>query len=223
VARNRRPRHQGVVYGPVRPRQPGPEGGLLGRILGMLVVLGAVAVLGVAALNFVGSDRPGPGATPTSGAFSPSPSISPSPSPSPTPPPTPPPTPSPSPAPTPFAVSVQEGPGYVTFGTEADSDLRIVDPRAVFELGERLTLSAQLLEPAGSSELDIEVHKYDPATDSEELVAEFDVTPRVSSASTFMRRLRTDRALDGAGFYVVRYVRGTDVLSEGWFEVTEPS
>jgi len=210
------------VYGPVRPRQSGSESGLLGRVLGMFVVLGAVGVLGVVALNFIG-DEPGPTATPTSGAFSPSPSLDPSPSPTPTPRPTPRPTPSPSPEPTPFSVSVQEGPGYVTFGTEANSNLRIVDPRAVFELGERLTLSAQLLEPAASNDLNLEVYKYDPPTDSEELVAEFDVTPRVSSASTFTRRLRTDRALDGTGFYVLRYMRGTDVLSEGWFEVTEPA
>ena len=201
---------------------------MLGRVLGMLIVLGAVAVLGVGALNLVGGDGgpPAASASPTAGAvvnsprsFSPTP-LAPSPSPSLPPSPDFSPSPEPSPEPTAFAVEVREGPGYVTFGTQSDSNLRITDPRTTFQVDERITLSAQLTEPTGSAQMTIFFFRYDPETDEEELVTEQRVRPRVASASTFLRNLRASNALDGPGIYVMRYMRGDDVMSEGWFEVT---
>lgn len=186
----------------------------------MLVVMGAVAVLGLGAFAFIGGNA-GPGAspTPTSGArVSPLPSITASPVPTSSPTVSASPTPSPSPEPTPFQPTVQEGPGFVTFGSEADGSLRIIDPRATFELGERIVVSAELLEPADPSEISVDVYKFDPASLTEELVRQFDVRARVDSAQRLLRRLRTNR-LDGPGFYLVRYVRGEQVLAEGSFEV----
>jgi hypothetical protein len=226
VSRNRRPRRQGVVYGPTVARDQSAEGGLVGRLLGVVVVLGAVAALGIGALNFLGGSPLAPPATsptPTAGAIvSPPPIVSPSPAPaSPTAPPTPSPTPEPTPEPTPFEVEVREGPGYVTFGTNVNNNLRVTDARAVFELGERMTISAQMTEPAGSAEMVIHFYQYDPQTDSEEFLLEQEVRPRVSSASVFSRRVNTSNLFDEPGFYVMRYLRGDEVMSEGWFELTD--
>lgn len=206
-------------------RERPADGGFLGRLLGMLVVLGAVAVLGVGALTFVGGNSPSPGPSPTvpAGALvSPSPVASPSPAPStPTPVPSPSPEPSPSPSPSPFTVEVMEGPGYVTFGTNANSQLRITDPRTTFELGERMTISAQLTEPAASADMIIHFYRYDLESGEEELITEQQVRPRVPSASVFSRRVNTDNIFDAPGIYVMRYLRGNEVMSEGWFELTD--
>lgn len=230
MPRYRRPRRQGVVYGPVTQRERGPDGGFFGRILGIVIVIGAVAVLGVGALNFIGDSRDGsrPESSPSptlAGAVSPSPASSPTrlpPTPSPTPTALPSPTPEPTPEATPFALDVEEGPGYVTFGTQSNNNLRITDARTSFALNERITLSAQLTQPAASNDMTIMFFKYDPETGEEELVTEQQVRPRVPSASTFLRNLRPSNALDGPGIYVMRYMRGEEVMSEGWFEVTEP-
>jgi hypothetical protein len=224
MPRNRRPRRQGVVYGPTVQRDRA-DGGFLGRILGMLVVLGAVAVLGVGALSFVGGSPPPPGDSPsptTVAGVSPAPQITPSPLPA-TPPPSPtlPPTPEPSPEPTPFTIEVREGPGYVTFGTNVNNNLRVTDPRTTFELGERMTISAQMIEPAGSAEMVIHFYRYDPDTDEEEFIVEQAVRPRVASASVFSRNVNTGNLFDEPGFYVMRYLRGDEVMSEGWFELTD--
>lgn len=218
------------MYGPVTQRERGPDGGFIGRVLGLFIVLAAVAVLGVGALNFVGGDDASPrprSPSPVAGASaSPLPALSPtlpaSPTASPLPPASPSPSPEPSPEATPFEVEVLEGPGYITFGTQSTSNLRIANPRVTFALNERMTLSAQLSEPAASADMTILISKLDPETGEEEEVAEQAVRPDVSSASVFLRNLRPDRALDGTGIYVMRYVRGDEVLSEGWFEVTEP-
>lgn len=226
VSRYRRPRRQGVVYGPTMGRDRPADGGLVGRLLGVLVVLGAVAVLGIGALNFLGGSPlapPGASPTPTGAAVaSPPPIPSPSPPPAtPMPSPTPEPTPDPTPEPTPFEVEVREGPGYVTFGTNVNNNLRVTDARAVFELGERMTISAQMIEPAGSAEMTIHFYRYDPQTGGEEFLLEQDVRPRVSSASVFSRRVNTSNLFDEPGFYVMRYLRGDEVMSEGWFELTD--
>lgn len=226
VPRYRRPRRQGIVYGPTIQRERPADGGLVGRLLGILVVVGAVAILGVGALTFVGANPLAPGASPTPTALagvSPTPLISPSPPP-PTPPPptpTPSPTPEPTPEPTPFEVEVLEGPGFITFGTNTNNNLRITDPRVVFELGDRITISAQLTEPTGSAAMAIHFYRYDPEADEEEFLLEQEVRPRVSSASVFSRRVNTSNLFDEAGIYVMRYMRGDVVMSEGWFELTD--
>jgi hypothetical protein len=213
----------------------GPEGGFVGRILGMLIVLGAVAVLSVGALNFVG----GLGADGTPRPTGPAPTLvavgSPSPGPapiSPTSPPatlapiaTPPPTAQPEPtadAPegTPFVVDVEEGRGHITFGTGRGGDLRVANPRASFELGERPFYSAQLRETSLTDRIRIEVRRYDPGEGGETAVAELNLATNLPRVHTVRQRLDTS-ALDGPGVYVMRFVAGDDVQAEGWFEVTE--
>lgn len=211
------------------PGERGPDGGFFGRILGILIVVGAVAVLGVGALNFIADAGDGatPGTSPSptlAGIASPAPVSSPTPrplTPGPTSTASPSPTPEPTPQATPFMVDVEEGPGHVTFGTQSNNNLRITNPRTSFALNERITLSAQLTEAAASNDMTIMFFKYDPETGEEELVTEQQVRPRVPSASTFLRNLRPSNALDGPGIYVMRYMRGDEVMSEGWFEVTE--
>ena len=55
----------------------------------------------------------------------------------------------------------------------------------------------------------------------ETLITDEPVTPIVHGAQIFQRRLRAQSQLDGPGLYVVRYLRNTDLLSEGFFEITE--
>jgi hypothetical protein len=237
----RRPRRQGVVYGPVQAREGYEASSLIGRILGMLVVAAAVGVLAVGALTFLGdgANVGGPAVTsPTPTALavdSPPPSPPPA---APTAPPTPQPatvppaeTPTAMPSPVdgaspppeataaPVGLDVREGPGYVTFGTQNNSNLRITDAGTSFGPSQRITWSAHLTERANSADLRIETSKVDPETGAEEVVLEEEVRPRVSGAQIFLRRLRPDRVLDGPGVYVVRYLRGDTVMAEGSFEV----
>jgi hypothetical protein len=238
----RPPRRQGVVYGPVQPYNGGSESAsLVGRILGLLVVAGAIGVLVVGALAFTrgggAENSPGPTAiaaesasprsapataaatlvpataSPTLGAF---PSSAPGGSPGA----------SPggsagvSPGASPFELEVREGPGFVTFGTEANSRLEVTDPGTSFGADERITWSALLIEPASSDSLRVVIARFDPATGVEEPVREEEVRPRVASAQRFLRRIRPSEGLEGPGVYVIRYVRGDEVMAEGFFEVT---
>jgi hypothetical protein len=128
----------------------------------------------------------------------------------------------PTPPPTPFTPQVLVGPGYVTFGTTADSQLLITDARATFAPDERMAWSAQLTERAGSAELRIHVLKLDPeAPDGQRLLRSDPVRPRVSDAQVFLSRVRVSAITDGPGLYTVRYVRGTEILSEGSFLVPD--
>jgi hypothetical protein len=189
-----------------------------------------IGVLAAGALAFMG-DLPGtskPTRSPTSVAANPSPlgsgaiqSALPSRTPS-----TPPPTPStipatPTPAPTIVPPLVQIGPGYVTFGTHADHTLRIVDPRSVFEPSERIVWSAYLSEIANSEELHIQVLKLDQEViGGETLITDEPVMPLVTNAQLFQQKIRPQQDLSGPGLYVVRYLRNTDILSEGFFLVS---
>jgi len=218
-------RRQGVIYGPPRPPEGGRDSGaILGRVLGVLVIVLAVGVLGGGAVVLLGgaavsSATPSPSADPSvlpSGA-SPTPALS-------TIPPTAGPSlsPTPSPSPTPFVPTVQVGPGFVTFGTRSDADLNIVDARSAFRPGETITWSAHLSEPANSADLQVRVLKLDPDVDSgERLISESGVRPRVEGGQRFERKIRPARALDGPGIYVVRYMRGEAILSEGYFLVEQ--
>lgn len=236
VARTRRYRsRQGVVYGSVRPHEAAHDPtSLIGRIVGVLIVGGAVGALAIGALAFVGdgTDAPGPGNTSplaTAAAFSPPPTFAPTLPPAPTPSPTPSPdvTALPSPEPTappsapatPFVLEVREGPGFVTFGTQNNSSLRITDPRTSFGTDQRIVWSAQMIEPANSADMRIVISTFDPATSAERSVRTSEVRPNVQGASTFLASVRSSR-LDGPGVYVLRYLRGEQVMSEGFFELT---
>jgi hypothetical protein len=234
VANNRHDqRRQGVVYGPVFPPQGGGRsaGVWIGRILGLFVVVLAFGVLGIGVYTFIGL-RASPGFTPSPSAASPTPTllpVAPSPEPTPTPLPTPTPSISASPSPVPSASAspapseppVQIGAGFVTFGTQIDNQLRIIDPRAVFGPTERITWSAHLTASANSADLLIQILKIDPtAQNGQRLIHEDPVTPAVTDAQIFQRRIRPQDILEGPGIYHVRYMRGDSLLAEGYFEIT---
>lgn len=229
---------QGIVYGPpIRPSGGRDRGAVMGSLLGVIVVLVTAGVLGFAALMYLqGQSAVPPPATatplpPASASVAPSAAASPSalpvgsasPSPvAPTPPPSDQPSPGITPAPTPFVPQVLIGPGYVTFGTEADSQLLITDPRATFTRDERMVWSAQLTEQADSSELRIHMLKLDPeAPTGQRLIREEEVRPNVRDAQTFLRRVRVSSLIEGPGLYTIRYLRGDVILSEGSFLVSE--
>lgn len=126
------------------------------------------------------------------------------------------------PAPTVFVPQVLVGRGYVTFGTEADSRLLITDARTTFSADDRMVWSAQLTDVADSTELRIHVLKLDPdAPDGQRLLRDDPVRPKVQAAQLFLRNVRVQSITDGPGLYTVRYVRGTDILSEGFFLVAD--
>ncbi len=114
---------------------------------------------------------------------------------------------------------MRTGPGFVTFGTQNDPALRIVNPSTSFGPQERITWSAHLTTRVNSNDVRIETSRVDPVTRSEQLVREDVVRPRGTDAQIFLRRIRPDQALDAPGIYVVRYIRGDTVMSEGYFEV----
>jgi hypothetical protein len=219
-----------VVYGSRVARNGREAGNLLGQVIGGVVVIGALALLAVGSLAFLGSAGD-PSLTPSSfaGASGSLPPASPSAGPSqpaistPTPassPDQPSPTIATSPAATPFQLAVREGPGYVTFGTEYDQRLRITDPQTSFAPRARITWSAHLSAPANSVDLNITVDKVDPASGAQERVHDKNVRPLVTGARLFVTSIRANRVLDGAGIYVVRYVRGDEVMAEGYFEIS---
>jgi hypothetical protein len=229
VAYNRRPRRQGVVYGPPRSDGSNENGELLGRFLGLGLIALTLGLLGVGIVAFLG-DRNSPAATPGRSAIvaasisflpstPPPPSVAVTLAPS---------TPSPAasvpaesaqptgPAPSLTPPPVQEGQGFVTFGTQADEELRIIDPRTTFTLQEQVVWSAYLTRPADSSELRIQIVKADEAApNGERVVVDSEVTPNVTGAQIFQRRFRARGLLEGTGVYTVRYVAGDEILSQG--------
>jgi hypothetical protein len=205
----------------------------MGSLLGLLVVVATVGLLGFGVLTLVQNRAAPPAATQapavvatetTVAALSPAP-ISPVATATPA-------VASPSapasveattlttPAPSVLVPQVLVGPGYVTFGTEADSRLLITDARTTFNADERMVWSAHLTEVADSTDLRIHVVKLDPnALDGERLLRDDPVRPRVDAAQLFVRNVRVQSISDGPGLYTVRYVRGTDILAEGLFVV----
>ena len=108
----------------------------------------------------------------------------------------------------------------MTFGTRADDDLNILDPRTSFTSEERIAWSAYLIDAVDSATVRALVIKADPeAPGGERLVVDEGVTP-ATTAQIFVRRIRP-RFLEGPGFYTVRYVRGERLLAEGYFVVAE--
>jgi hypothetical protein len=230
VANNRRrQRRQGVVYGPPRQReQPRESGVVIGRFLGLGVLLLTFGLLAAGALAFMG-DQKAPAQTPvrtrlaqasatpdanaTSFPLETPVASTPTVTSTPIVPPT---------IPTPVPPVVHVGPGFVTFGTRADATLHVLDPRATFAGDERITWSAFLTARADSNELRLKIYKLDPAAvGGEALISDAEVTPLVRNAQIFQHRLRPDAALQGPGIYVVRYVRGIELMSEGYFQVSD--
>lgn len=234
---NRDQRRQGVTYGPVGPQGGGVGTALLGTLLGVLVVLVAMALLAVGAFAVIGDLGGGQsqGTFPIAGA-SPSPSGSPGqvsgapsasqpgsnlPSGSPG-------VGSPSATPTTFTPGssfvpvVEVGPGYVTFGTNVNKKLRITDPRVVFSSDDnRVEWSAYLSSPANAADLHVEIFKLDAsAQNGKRLLWNHQLTIQAKNAQIYQSYLRTRTALDGPGVYEVQYVRGSDLLSDGFFEFT---
>jgi len=228
VAYNRRQqRRQGIVYGP--PREKGrysDNGVLIGRFLGLGILLLTLGVLAAGAMAFMGDRGEIPSSSPTRSApvavataslptnqptinrtaqptFVPSGSTT------------------PTVAPTSVPPLVQIGEGFVTFGTRSDDQLHIVDPRSTFGLDERIVWSAFLTQRADSPDLRIRILKMDATViGGERLIMETELTPLVRDAQIFESGIRPQAALDGPGVYVVRYLLGEDVLSEGFMEVT---
>ena len=241
MTRQRRYRsRQGVVYGQTRPRDGTRSGGvLIGQALGLIVVVAAMAVLGVGALSLIG-DEAGVAAaspSPTSVAFSPAPA-----SPTPVtrtlpPPPTAPPSPTIAPAasftpvpsfgalPTASAgappdLQVRVGPGYVTFGTQRNGNLLITNPRTQFAIDERILWSAALSEPTNTWLLSITIHEVNVADGTERLVDQRGERARVGGAELVSSSLVPRQRLDGPAIYVMRYSRGSQLLAQGYFQVT---
>ena len=218
---NRVPRRQGVIYGPPRfSPEDGGNNALVGRVLGLGMVGMALLVL-VGAVVLV--NRPpgatptrhiGPTASPTPGSPSPLPSATITPVPA---------TPILSPTPSPFAVKVQTGPGYVTFGTGLNSDRTIADPRATFVPSDRISWSGQMTEAVDSADVRVRLFILDDsAPNGERLLSEGAAQPKGTAQTFFTRdRLSPAHALDGPGIYLVRYVKGEQVLAEGYFQLDE--
>ena len=128
--------------------------------------------------------------------------------------------------PTIFVPEIQEGPGFVTFGSEADLQSDVKDPRTTFSIDEQMVWSAYLPGPEDSVNLEIRVLKLDPAApEGQRLVRSDRVRPKAKNTERFVRQVRIKRVLDGPGLYTVEYVRDNNVLAIGSFLVTavEPS
>ena len=211
---------------------------LIGQVLGLIVVVAAVAVLGVGAMSFidddagVGAASPSPSslaasvapAAPTTApgtlpaqSAAPSPTIDPgqnlTPEPSL--------EPLPTAGATPFELQVQVGPGFITFGTERNRNLRITDARTQFPIDERMVWSAELIEPTDTWLLSSRIYKVDLENGTERLVDERGEKARVAAATLVSSSLVPARRLDGPGIYVMRYVQDGRALSTGYFEVTD--
>ncbi len=230
---NRDRNRPGLVYGPVRPSGPRDRGRIVGNLLGFLIVVVTIAVLGIAIYFFGQSSgvEPAPPTAIATAVLTPPPEGSPVTQPSPTPVAGPsasptlsasaePTTATITPAPTLFIPPVVTGPGFITFGTNVDTQLQVTDPKTKFAIDEPMVWSAYLTEAANSADLKIRILKLDANQPSgERLVREDLVQPDVQGVQIFFRRLRPIGASDGAGLFTIEYVRGEDILSTGSFLV----
>src|SRR5205814_1641229 len=123
-------------------------------------------------------------------------------------------------APTLYVPAVVSGPGFITFGTIADAQLHVTDPKTTFGVDEPMIWRAYLTQPADSADLRIRIYKLD-ATQPTGLafVREDLVMPDVKWVQIFFRRLRPIGTSAGTGLFTVQYVRGDQVLSQGSFLV----
>lgn len=124
------------------------------------------------------------------------------------------------PPPTAVVPPVMAGPGFITFGTRADAQYRIVDAKTMFGLDEPMVWSAYLTQPANSVDLRVRILIADPSqTTGERLIREDAVKPDARAVQIFFRRLRPIGVTAGSGLFTIQYVLGEQVLSQGSFLV----
>jgi hypothetical protein len=217
---SRRPRRQGVVYGP--PTRNSSDGvPVVGRLIGALIVVGAIVVLLVGALAVIGS---GPNAAP---ATSPTPTLPGLPSPSatlrPTATPVHTPTPSPSgpPTPSPIAVELVEGPGTITFASDYTANFDLVDPHVEFAMSDVIAWQANIGDPVGRVRVDFDIYRVDPLTMAETNVHSGSFVGQNANAKFYYAKAPVDREVDAPGVYVMRYSVDGEIIAEGYFRVTE--
>ena len=223
TGRPRPPRRQGVVYGPPSFRQSSGSGSVYGRLVGGLVVLGALAVLTVGALSMLGDrGRPSASATPSLAALAtPSPSAVATRTPPAAATPSPTVALTPSPSPTPFLVELVEGPGKITFASNYTNDLELVDPRVVFALDDQMAWRANIGEAVGRVQVNFDVYRVDPATLAETLVHSSTFVGKNADARFYYAKAPVEREVDGPGIFVMRYSVDGATISEGFFQVIE--
>jgi hypothetical protein len=224
VTNSRRPRRQGVVYGQANLHNSNDGAGVIGRLIGALIVVGAIVVLLVGALAVIGGGRDGAGGpTPTPtlpGLASPSPSSTPRPTPKPTATPTP--SFGPSPSVSPIAVELVEGPGKITFASDyTGSNFDLVNPHVEFGINDQMAWRANIGDPVGQVVVDFNIFRVDPATGAETNVHTNSFTGRNPNARLYFAKAPVDHEVDGPGTFVMRYSVDGRTISEGYFRVTE--
>ena len=220
---SRRPRRQGVIYGQPNLRSPNDGAPVVGRLIGALIVIGAIVVLLVGALAVIGGGREGaPGATSTPtrpGLTSPSPTatLRPSPSPKITP------TPSPSTSPTasPIAIELVEGPGKITFADDYTGGFDLVNPHVEFSIKDQMAWQANIGDPVGQVKVDFNIFRVDPVSGAETNVHTNSFTGRNPNARFYYAKAPVSHEVDGPGIFVMRYSVDGRTISEGYFRVTE--
>jgi len=218
----RRPRRQGVVYGP--PTRNSSDGvPVVGRLIGALIVVGAIVVLLVGALAVIGSGpAAGPATSPTPtrpGLLSPSPSATLRPTSTPVPTPTP--SPSGSPTPSPLAVVLVEGPGKITFASDYTGNFELVDPHVEFGMSDVIAWQANIGDPVGRVRVNFDIYRVDPATMAETNVHSGSFVGQNANAKFYYAKAPVNREVDAPGVYVMRYSVDGEIIAEGYFRVTE--
>jgi hypothetical protein len=225
----RQPRRQGVVYGPVALRDQREPGSVIGRLLGAIVVFGALAVLAIGALAVIGGgNEVRPTATPTlvAGA-SPTPTASVLPTLEPTPTPTPTPTllltlpPTFVPTPTPFLVELVQGPGKITFASDYTGGLTLINPHVEFKLSDQMAWKANIGQPVGRVRVDFDVYRVNTTTMAETNVHTASFVGTNPDARLYYAKAPVSREVDGPGVFVMRYAVDGTTISEGYFRVTQ--
>jgi hypothetical protein len=196
---------------------------MVGRLIGALIVIGAIVVLLVGALAVIGGGREAaPGATPTPtlpGLASPSASATLRPSPSPTI--TPAPSPSSSPTASPLSIELVEGPGKITFASDYTGGFDLVNPHVEFSMKDQMAWQANIGDPVGQVEVDFNIFRVDEATGAETNVHSNSFTGRNPNARFYYAKAPVSHEVDGPGVFVMRYSVDGTTISEGYFRVTK--
>jgi hypothetical protein len=218
---SRRPRRQGVVYGPPSFRRPPDNATVLGRLIGAIVVIGSFVALLVGALAVIGSGANHAQSTPTPTLVAlASPSTTPTlaiatpiRTPSPTP------APSASPSATPFAVVLVDGPGKITFASDYDASLNLISPHVEFSINDNMAWRANIGQPVGKVKVDFNVYRVDTATMAETVVHTNSFIGQNANAVLYYAKAPVSHEVDGPGIFVMRYSVNGTVISEGYFQV----
>lgn len=224
----RRPRRQGVVYGPSSFRRQPDSATVLGRLIGAIVVIGSFIALLVGALSVIGGSGSGSGGGNNRPLSSPTPTLvalaSPSATPSlavvtPAPTPSPSPTAAASPSPTPFAVELVDGPGNITFASDYDTQLNLIDPHVEFSINDNMAWRANIGQPVGRVKVDFNVYRVDTTTMAESVVHTNSFVGKNANALFYYAKAPVSHEVDGPGIFVMRYSLNGTVISQGYFKV----